>query len=615
MMMKKKNTKTMAHDVEKNLRNIYANSDGEIPDLTKLEYRRTSKITRLLVRTILLLVVISAVAWGGFFLWRPFGLQTNRPLSAMIEGAATATAGETITYRITYENTSNVPLAALEVKMNLPADFLVDETRPVSTEGSVWVIGSLAPGSDGSIDITGTFRSVVPSMEKLQAFFTYRPANFSSDFQDIASLSIGVEKTVLELTTTGPEKALPGDQIAYTAHLVNNGSRRMDNLEVRAIFPDTFRHTEATKAASNEGGTSWTIDSLEPGAAFDLTVKGSFTTGASGTVTALFEAGLLDLDDLFLSQAPSTVTTDLLGGNLAVRLIANGSDKEQSIDLGENLRISVDYENQGDEVIEGVSITLKLETPTNSLPIDWASAERSGAKTQGNTLVWDASVLPALESLAPNASGIIDVTLPLLSSIDPAVSSDTFTLALTVLLEKVGSVESVRTIETPPIEIRLNTDASFAATARYFAEDGTALGSGPLPPTVDQTTTYRIFWDLQNSIHDLKNISVTTNLPPDVAWVGRAQADIGSIVYNETTRLVTWTIDILPTSLTAAEAWFDLAITPDASDVGAFVKLTNVTAFEGTDASTDDTVHTSTNVLDTELPDDALAAGKGVVTE
>jgi hypothetical protein len=602
-------------EVDKELRQIYEDRDGEIPDLTKLEYRRTSRVTRMLVKTVVALLVIAGVAWGGFFLWRPYAIKTSHPLTTAVEGPVAAASGETVAYRIRYENSSDVPIAALELKLNLPENFILEESRPTSTEGSVWVIGSLTPGSDGSVDLTGTFRSAVPSTEKIQAFFTYRPANFSSDFQEIASLSVGVERSILTLTAEGPEKGLPGDAVSYVAHLTNSGAKRMENIRVRQAFPAAFELSSMDPAPTAEGVTYWDIASLEPGETKDLTVSGSYTTSASGTLDVMFEVGLLDAEGVFMSQGQAGAGTDILGGNLAVHLIANGSDSGQTLDLGDTVRVSIDYANQGSETIEDVSFALLIETDEKAVPISWENAELSDARQEGNTLIWDADAIASLASLSPNAAGVIDLTLPVFSTLDPATLADAFSLKLSATMQKVGSVVAERTIETSPIGIRLNSDARFAGSASYFAEDGTPYGSGPLPPKVDETTTYRVFWDLSNSLHPLQNVSVTTNLPPDVSWVSRAGSDIGSIVYNETTRLITWSVDSLPTAVSAAEAWFDLAITPDEADVGTFMKLTNATAFEATDAETQDTVHASVGVLDTEIPNDALAAGKGVVID
>ena len=169
--------------------------------------------------------------------------------------------------------------------------------------------------------------------------------------------------------------------------------------------------------------------------------------------------------------------------------------------------------------------------------------------------------------------------------------------------------------ETSPIEIQINSNTGFYAFARYHDEDGNPLASGPLPPKVGQTTTYRVFWEVRNSLHDLHKGSTTANLPPGIIWTGNSASDIGTIIFDETTRLVTWNIDGLPASIPRVGAWFDVSVTPQSSDVGTFVKLINPIAFEITDKETDDTIHASTPILDTEIPQDQFAKGKGTVEE
>jgi hypothetical protein len=79
--------------------------------------------------------------------------------------------------------------------------------------------------------------------------------------------------------------------------------------------------------------------------------------------------------------------------------------------------------------------------------------------------------------------------------------------------------------------------------------------------------------------------------------------------------VITWHIDKFPTTLPGAEATFDVAVTPDAKDVGSFYKLTNAIAVEATDTFTKDQVSDGIDILTTELPEDSGAAGKGVVTK
>lgn len=600
--------------VEENLKNIYLDQEGSMPDLTTLEHAKKRTLTRFLVRLLIFAGAIAAVSWIGFFLWQPYNLSHSETIETAIEASNTAISGQAITFTVRYKNIATVPLAALEIKMNLPSGFVLETAQPAPTIGNIWVIGSLSPESDGQIDVTGTFRSAVPSAEKIQAVFTYRPANFSSDFQDIETASVEITDSVVDMELTGPDKALPGDDVTYTVNLQNSGEKAVQNVRGRVTLPQAFIVTSVNPAASLPDIAEWDFATLEPGALQAITVIGHYTSDAAGTSDVKAEAGFMSEDGQFLTQTNAEQTTDILGGNLVFHLIANGSTQDQTAELGDRMRLSVDYANNGNETIEGLAFTLNLSTPSGSMPIDWEAAELADGTLSGNAIVWDGLTREDFVSLDPNASGVFDVTLPLLSEL-PAGISDAFTMQLNVTLDKVGSVETVREIETAPITVALNSDTSFAAIARYYDGGGTAVGTGPLPPAVGQTTTYRVSWNVANAMHDLADLSVSTNLPPDVAWIGTSGVSLGSIVYNETTRLVTWNLDALPKTTVSAEAWFDVSITPKDSDVGAFFKLTNPTSFRAKDAKTLDILERSADILDTELPLDPLAVGKGIVKE
>ncbi|MBI4598639.1 DUF11 domain-containing protein [Candidatus Uhrbacteria bacterium] len=605
--------KPMSQDVEDGLRKIYAEHEGEIPDLAVLERDTSSRLTRFLFRLILGLLGLAVLVGIGFFLWNPYTVQTSRPLSFAIEGPTSVISGEEVRYRVAYENRSRVPLAALAVRFHLPRGFVLTDTVPPPSGEDEWILGSLAPQSDGVIEIAGVFRSAVPGSEKLQAFFAYRPANFSSDFEEVVGLTVDVPRSVLEVRMEGPDKAIPGDEVVYLVHVKNGGSRPIERVRLRPQLPEAFQFAKSDPAMNTDEPAAWDIPTLVPGEEFKLSITGTFASDAAGTLAMQAEAGLLDAGGAFLLQAEVAVQTDIVGGSLATYLIVNGSDKAQTADMGERLRVSVDYANQGSEAVEGVSLVLRLETPSRSLPIDWNEADLGKARRQGNELVWDAANVPVLARLAPSDSGVIDLTLPLLETASPATVSDAFSLTLATSLKKVGSVATDRTVESVPLTVTLNSDARFAAAARYFDGEGNQLGSGSLPPKVGETTAYRLFWTLANTLHDLEKVVVTTNLPPGVAWRNKTHTDIGTLSYNETTRLLTWTVDKLPTELAAVEAWFELAVTPDADDVGSFLKLTNATSFEVVDATTRDTLQRSVDAIDTELPTDEFATGKGVV--
>lgn len=600
-------------EIKAELRAIYAGQDGEMPDLTKLDRRGGSRLTRWLVGSILILLLLSGAAWVGFFVWSRGGIAPGQPLETAVDAPETARSGEEAFYVFRYENGGNAPLAALQMKLTLPPEFEVTSANPAPTDGLTWTLGSLSRGSDGSITVGGVFRAEVPSTHTLQALYTYKPANFSSDFQDIATVKVDVSDSILKTTISGPEKALPGDDATYVVNVQNGGTRDAQNVLVSGVFPEGFAITASDPAPAEPGAASWRFDRLAPGELKAVTMTGRFTASVTGTQTVGAQAAFVGADNAEFPQTRSETFTDVLGGAMAFHLVVNGSSSDQAADPGDVLRASIDYANQGNETVKGLGFTLTL-AGEGTPPIDWARASLGGGTRAGNVITWDADAVDAFADFAPGTSGVIDLSLPVASSLS-ASSASAFTLGLVATLDQIGSLVAPRRIEASPLAVAVNSDFRSSAHARYYSEDAAALGSGPLPPTVGETTTYRVVWRVANSFHALSNLRMTANLPPNVGWTGNVQADIGTIAFDQTTRIVTWSVPALPTSVPGAEATFDLAITPTDADVGAFYKLTNAIAVEATDTVTKAQVANGIDILTTEIPEDETAAGKGVVVK
>ncbi len=600
-----------ARDIKKELRAIYAGNDGRLPDLTRLSRRKSSATTQFLVKIIAILAVLSLVAWSGFFLLTKGLFDNEETLNTKIETQDNISAGEETSFSIQYENTGRVPIASLNLKLNLPTSFHLISSIPETTSETQWSIGSLTPGSDGAVTIKGIFLSEVPSVQRIQALFTYKPANFSSDFQKIENKSIELKTSVIEMTMTGPEKALAGDEVTYKINLKHNGKEPIFNLRVIPNLPNDFS-ISSSKPELKPDQPYWEIASIEPGKLQEISLKGSFTSTASGTLPITASVGFMD-EETFYEQAKSEVKTDVLGGAVSFHLIVNGSDKDQTIEAGQSLRGSIDYKNPGKESVEGIKFTLELKS-NGSLPIDWSKANLFDGKRDGSVVRWDKSTNKELGKIDPGKDGVIDFTLPLVETLT-SDQADKFTIELSLNVERVGSTSSTHTIDATPIVVSINSNARLSSEARYFSEEGTPVGSGDLPPHVGKTTTYRVVWNLSNSLHELGNVEVATILPQDITWKENSSKDIGTMIFNSTTKQVRWQISKLPSEIKNAEAWFDISITPKQQDLGKFVKLTNQITLTATDSVTKDEVNTSLPILTTELPNDDFAKGKGTVSQ
>ncbi|MDA1024491.1 MAG: hypothetical protein O3B96_00810, partial [bacterium] len=186
--------------------------------------------------------------------------------------------------------------------------------------------------------------------------------------------------------------------------------------------------------------------------------------------------------------------------------------------------------------------------------------------------------------------------------------SDTFTLTATL---NTGS----KTIDSGQMQFGLLSDTTLESSARFYSEDGSAIGSGSMPPQVDSVTRYQMMFRTSNTLHDVKTSVVIAQLASNVRFAGEIVTTIGTIIHDEQNRSVTWKIGDLPATDTIQTASFFVEATPGSGDSGAFMPLLSSAEFTGVDAKTEGTIVVSTEKVTTELFGDPFALNQGIVVE
>ncbi|MCR4312437.1 MAG: hypothetical protein NUV56_04090 [Candidatus Uhrbacteria bacterium] len=578
---------------------------GEDRDDLHVVERGSSPLTRWLTRAVGVLAVLTALAFTGYFVYASFFAHRSQPdpLTMEFEVQDTLISGERASIVLHYANPTSVPLASLEIDINLPTTFrlLSSDVTATNAEELVWDIGSISAHSDGKITLEGIWIAEVPSSTALQALANYKPANFNSSFHEIASATVATNTSTATVVLTGPEKASPGVEAAYSAVVTNTGSETLSGAELELVLPDGFFVTQTNPVIEGGADARWLIGELAPLATLTYTFSGTFASDVSGLSTIGTTLGVSD-GVRMMAQSTSSVFTDVAGSSLQLNMVVNGATGDVSADPGSLLRISLRVQNTGTEVIKGVTALLDFQSE-GALPITWSGAVLDGGRVTAAGIVYDADVIGDLD---PEERVLINLALPLKADVETAASS--FSLVLS------GTANSV-TVQAAPIEVTLNSDASLRAEARYFDEDGVPLGSGPLPPVVGRTTSYRVVWTVTNGLHDLENITISATLPDGVVWDNFSTADLGSVGYDEGTRAVRWSIATLPDDVQQVDANFSVSVVPTEENLGTYITLTSGSLMRGTDVQTDASLERSADELTTELAGDAHAEGKGIVIE
>jgi uncharacterized repeat protein (TIGR01451 family) len=587
--------------IEEGLEAIYGNDQV---DFSKLD-RGRPRLTSILLTIVITLAVIAITAWTAFFVYsRYFASDNEKTFELTIETEEELVSGEETTIYINYSNPSAVPLASLELDVKLPNAFKPSSMIPAPDDAQklFWDIGSVAPGSDGSIAITGIWIAAVPSSTPVQVFASYRPANFNSNFSEIETNYVNTVDSVITIKIDGPEEARPGENLDFSILVKNTGEIAMKDVTIKLSIPDGFFLEESSP--SIEAGTtpSWHFDQIEALAEEEISFTGNFAADREGfqyfTGSVNITAGETEL-----KQQSSDAFVDVLRHNLSLQLIANGTPDDVAVELNDTLRLTVALENTGETIIDDADLLIDFQSEL-SLPIVWGNAQLDGGSITGDGVYWSSG---SVGSIDPGEKRQFNLSFPIDSAVGNG-QTDVFTVV-------VASSSDNFEIRSSPIEISITTEAEFSARVRYFDDNGTPLGSGPIPPVISDTTEYRLYWTIENSLHDLENVTVSASLPPHVQWSGVYNTDLGIVTYDPGTRTIEWSINTLPSSITLLEANASLQITPDEDDLGSFVKLISGSEFKATDVVTGALITDTTTSLDTELIGDEFAEGKGVVIE
>lgn len=610
-------------EVEQSLRTIYAEEEGKMPDMTRLEKIKSHGWLVAAIGIPLFVILLCGVAWAGFYFFRSFNGFGGKNLILSIEGPSEISLGEETTFFINYFNPLKEPLDAAEVRANFPADFVATQTLPATADKNLlWKIGGVAGEEKGTITVKGRFTGALGTASAIQAVATYKPVNQSTDLEALATKQITYSNSILEGSIAVPEKAIPGNRFDLVYKLKNKGVDALHDLEARLTLPEGFTIQNATGSGSVLDGRVYkvTIPSLLAGSSTEVIASGVFASGFGGQAKVTAQAGSLATDGTFMPAQTVEGNFPVLAGDLNIKLVVNGSDdSERTVGYGDTLQCSIGYENTANESLKNVTLRLVLEglnsaTGTKSLKlVDWDKIKNAASSTvKGDAVVWEGSKLRDLKEIAPRADGSLEIGVPLLAS---ASVTGTAMLRATVYadIEQIGDSKIKRTIQIAPMIFKFKSDAKLAAEARYYSEEGAPIGSGPLPPKVGQATRYRLFWNVNKNIHALKDLEVSAVLPRNVKFISIVTSTAGDLAYDQNTRRVAWQLNRLPEDVGNVAVQFEIELTPVASDDGKYVELVGESRFQAFDENINQTILQTAKALNTDLQNDENAKGKGVV--
>jgi len=566
-----------------------------------------------------IVALLAVVSVAGFFFFNKAkrfantNVQVNfKPITAVVSGSSTS-------FTIEYQNLEPVDLTNAELAIEYPEGFTYTSSDP-TTEAQYknsFTLGTIKTGQTGKVTVTGTLIGAVGVTRDFGATMTYRPANFNSDFQQRATTQATITSSILSLKLSGPTELAPGASGTWTATYTNTSDRDLKDVQITAAYPDGFTISSVSPAAQDQSAV-WKFGSVKKGASGSIAMTGVVAGSIGDTLPLKISAGLLSATKTVDLQDEQTVLIILVKTGVTTTAVVNGSADPITIDPGETLNYSVRVVNSSDVELTNTTITAKL----GGTAVDMTTlVNDSKAKVKDNVLTWTKDQLAALGNVKPGQAIAVNFAVGTKAVLAVATDADRDpNVTATIDVTAPALVSSTNSSAQPSTVIitKVATALNLKAEARYYDAAGKEFGTGPVPPKVGETTTYRVLWTITNTTSDATNLVVSVRLPNTTLWTGKnLSRDAGDLTFDSTSRMVRWTLNTVPAGsggrLAALTAYFDVSITPTADQVGTVPILIETATATAVDGYTSKALTSAATTLTTDLPTDTKAAGQGQV--
>jgi len=625
-------------DVRHDLKNIY-NESGSNNNAYRLEPRRKRGALRFLIILGVVLLVLIGVAWAGSWVFNKYAPDRIKAVvgdygqvELKIEAPQEIDSGNEVIYVINYSNKKKIALNEASLNLQYPTGLLVSSIEPAPTtkenggenksnvKEESWELGRLEKGASGKIEIKGRLIAEAGSSQTVFATLYYKPENISSksQFSESASGTVFVKSAPVSLTVDGPSELATADSLELTLKYENKNDQDLNNIQVEMDYPDGFEIEKVEPAAKDKDNNIWPITTLKSGDKGEIKIKGKFAANIAGSQDFIAKILISEEGSDYLPIAEATHTINVITVVLSIELKVNSSVDNSTANFGDILSYSLTYENTGKDTLSDSTATVFLSPLADF--IDWATLTDRYDGTiddfeAGKSLTWTGEEVPNLAELKPGEKGVIDFTVKISSDAAKLAGDLTLQSIASIKIGKIGTKEVNVESRSNKVVTTLNSNLNLSAVGRYFDSNVKALGSGPLPPKVGEKTTYVIIWKLSNSVHEVNNITVSTTLPSGVSFEKNLEVAAGDLEYQPAARRVVWTLNRMPLNMDINyQVSFEVSIMPVISDKGKILALTgDSSSLTAVDSVTGAKITQSQKAITTDLVDDPVAKGKGLV--
>jgi|CXWL01.1.fsa_nt_gi hypothetical protein len=543
---------------------------------------------------------------GGVTAYLVFG-GSRSVSSARIEittaGPLTIASGDTVPLLITIRNNNPTPITKTSIVVTLPADTreVGDTSKQLQTYTDT--LGDIPSGGEVTRTVTAVVFGAQNQVLTIPIRIEYRTEGSNALFTKEAQYSVTVTTSPIRIEVSSISETTSGQTFTQVLTVRSNSTTPLERVGVSATYPYGFIPSETRPQPTS--GTFWNLGTLAPGEQKMITIKGSLSGQQSDERAFIYSAGTVRDDGtsgLGLTYTTTATSISIRKPFLSTALSLNRDTSDMlvvPVDVPVDALLS--WQNSLPVPISDAQITIAFD----GAGLDKTSIHSQSGfyRSSDTTLLFSKDTNPALSYLGAGDTGTGSFSFsPKDASALSSERNPTITLTISIAGKRLGEGNVPETI-TSSVTRTLQVATDLVLSSRIVHASGPFTNTGPLPPIPDKETTYTVLLEATNTINPIRGGRVIMTLPSYVRFTGKISPTTSALIYDETTRTVTWQVGDIAASEVEKTA-FQVALLPSASQSGTSPTVVSGQTFEGIDEFTKKQVTTRASALSTQLKTD-----------
>ncbi len=540
----------------------------------------------------------SIFAW--YYIVNRAGVTSN--VGVYVTGPVSVAGGTEITLEISIVNQNKFPLELVDLVIDYPPGTKdakdISKDLEILREG----LGTIDSGEKVTRKVQIILFGSEREKKTIKARAEYHIPNSNASYENEKVVDILLETGPVEFVLDVLKEATINQEVELLLRIRSNTKSNLENILVKAEYPAGFSFTSSLPKPSS-GNNIWDIAKLPPESTTTIRIKGVFTGEANVDRYFKFEGGVKDkLNPTKIAGifASSLEAVRLVSPFIGAKLVMDNQNSEGEVvsTPGKNLSGSIEWKNNLDVPITDMVIEARILG--EALDRRSVNAFSGFYRSSDNKITWNGNTNEELVRIDPDKSGNVNFsfsTIPF-SSETSLIKNQEVMIDISVSAKRPGESNVPEEIKSTIVQsVKLESEPRLNSRAVYYV--GAFPNTGPLPPKVEEHTTYTVIWSLTNTANDLGNVTVTGSLPPYVSWVGKTAPTSERIIYDDKTGKVTWNAGSVPSGVgytrASREVAFQVDLMPSANQVGETPILIKDQILRAEDTFTKTSIEDNTN--------------------